>query len=110
MHTITKNIRLIEECNFECEGGFLNNLQNWCDLKAQVTTQAEAKEAGIRAALAVVEGRAKEYEALLDKGKGQHGQPGYVRDSTWDNWQGHHSEASQTATLLRALLKEGKTR
>lgn len=39
MKIISENIKLIEDCQFESEGGFLTNLQNWQDLKCQALAE-----------------------------------------------------------------------
>ena len=44
--------------------------------------------------------------SLIDKGKGEHGKPGYVRDSTWDAWQGKRFAAAAIARAIRALKQK----
>jgi hypothetical protein len=43
----------------------------------------------------------RNYEALFEAGKGEHGKPGYVTDATWSAWSGSHSMARGLLEYVR---------
>jgi hypothetical protein len=42
---------------------------------------------------------------LVDRGKGAHGQAGYVQESTWNAWNGERFGAYRLAATIRAMKR-----
>lgn len=57
-------------------------------------------------AVEFVRAQVAHYEELINRGKGTHGEPGYVQDSSWYGWCGHVDEARR---ILAELLKIRET-
>jgi hypothetical protein len=86
-------------------------------LVAAIATALTRREAagfarGVEAAIALCDERIKEYDTVIERGKGEHCTPSYVRDDVWNGWHGHRSEAIEIkrrlASASRALLGAGK--
>lgn len=61
---------------------------------------AEATE---RAAM-VCDAKAREWNGLLEGGKGEYGKTGYVRDDTWKAWITSEHAARSLASAIRSTL------
>ena len=51
----------------------------------------------------IVAHQLREYDALIENGKGEHGKPGYIRDHIWDSWNGKVFALQETIRRIRSL-------
>jgi hypothetical protein len=67
-------------------------------------SHAPAGEAGWRTRFVTwLEGEIAELERMIDKGQGEHGKPGYVREAIWHAWHGRLSALRSARHQLPAL-------
>jgi len=67
-----------------------------------------ADEASTERAAMIVQRSADAFDALLERGKGTHGEPDYVRDETWAGWIRTVSETRKLAEEIRSYSENPK--
>lgn len=60
----------------------------------------------IEAAAKIADAEEADNAALIAKGKGKHGEPGYVRDDVWNRWYAYRLAAEIAARKIRALRRK----
>jgi hypothetical protein len=65
----------------------------------------DAWNEALEAAAGRCDDRARSLEVLVDRGKGAHGQAGYVQESTWNAWNGERFGAYRLAATIRAMKR-----
>jgi hypothetical protein len=59
-----------------------------------------AFRAALNEALELARSQVAHYEALIERGKGVHGEPSYIRDDTWNSWNGSLRQARYFLSCL----------
>ncbi|MFA7308102.1 MAG: hypothetical protein WC026_15680 [Hyphomicrobium sp.] len=96
----TKDDALIEKMN----DVFFDAVEQSADYEtAMRRALAVARKQILEEAALAVDDRERELSALIERGKGEHGKPGYVVDATWNSWLGQRVAYENASRVIRSL-------